>query len=154
MSEQGNGPEEAAGAGPPSEEELRQALDEQMRNTRVEELLVQSVVSLLNLSARRVALEEERDLAQAKLGIDAVRALTGLLPGEIAEQVQQALSRLQLDFAQAAGGDGDAAQPGTGQTPDSGADPSAGAGSGPDAAGQGPGRAGTESKLWTPPGVG
>ena len=68
----------------PSEEELRAALEEQMRKVRVEDLLLQSVASLVNLSARRIAKEDERDLAQAKVGIEAVRALVDLLPEEAA----------------------------------------------------------------------
>ena len=133
----------------PGEEELRRALEEQMRNIRVEELLVQSVVSLINLSARRVAIEEERDLAQARLGIESVRALLGLLPDDIAEQIRQALSQLQLQYAQLAGGEATGGQ----------------AAGGGGAEGQGtrpanePGQAPTDgpqaarSKLWTPPGT-
>lgn len=88
----------------PTEEEIRAALDEQMRQVRVEDLLVQSVASLVNLSARRIAKEDERDLAQAKLGIDAVRAVVDLLPEEIAAQVRDALSELQVLYARTASG--------------------------------------------------
>ena len=87
----------------PDEEELRRALEEQMRNARVEDLLVQSTVSLINLSARRIAIEEERDLGQARLGIDAVAALVDLLPEEVTAQVRDALSQLRLQFAQISG---------------------------------------------------
>jgi hypothetical protein len=95
--------EEAQGP-QPTEEEIRAALDEQMRQVRVEDLLVQSVASLVNLSARRIAKEDERDLAQAKLGIDAVRAVVDLLPDEIAAQVRDALSELQVLYARTASG--------------------------------------------------
>ena len=54
-----------------SEEELRAQLEEEIRKVRVEDVVLQSVVSILNLSARRIAKDDERDLAQAKLGIDA-----------------------------------------------------------------------------------
>ena len=135
----------------PGEEELRRALEEQMRNTRVEELLVQSVVSLINLSARRVAIEDERDLHQAKLGIDAVRALLDLLPPEIAEQVRQALSQLQLEFAQAAGGGDSTGDPGGGRAegkPEGSTQTTQSGGNQSPAGGPEPAR----SKLWTPPG--
>ena len=48
----------------------------------VEDVLLQSVVSILNLTARRIAKEDERDLEQAQVGIDAVRALIDLLEPE------------------------------------------------------------------------
>ncbi len=95
--------EEAQGP-QPTEAEIRAALDEQMRQVRVEDLLVQSVASLVNLSARRIAKEGERDLEQAKLGIDAVRAVVDLLPDEIAVQVRNALSELQVLYARTASG--------------------------------------------------
>lgn len=136
----------------PGEEEFRRALEEQMRNTRVEELLVQSVVSLINLSARRVAIEEERDLGQAKLGIDAVRALLDLLPPEIADQVRQALSQLQLEYAQVSGGGSNDGQAGgVGAEPGSGGSPLTTQGGGSQAQAGGPETA--RSKLWTPPGT-
>ena len=93
--------------GQPSEEELRAALEEQMRQVRVEDLLVQSVASLVNLSARRIAKEDERDLGQAKLGIDAVSAVVDLLPEEVAAQVRNALSELQVLYARTAGHGGE-----------------------------------------------
>ena len=93
-------PVRRGGAGQPTEEEMRAALEEQMRQVRVEDLLVQSVASLVNLSARRIAKEDERDLAQAKLGIDAVRALVDLLPEESGAQVRNALSELQVLYAE------------------------------------------------------
>jgi hypothetical protein len=95
-------PAEEAQGQQPTEEEIRAALDEQMRQVRVEDLLVQSVASLVNLSARRIAKEDERDLAQAKLGIDAVRAVVDLLPEEIGAQVRNALSELQVLYARTA----------------------------------------------------
>ena len=70
-----------------------------MRKVRVEDLLLQSVAGLVNLSARRIAKEDERDLAQAKVGIDAVRALVDLLPAEAAQEVRNALSELQMLYA-------------------------------------------------------
>ena len=148
------GAETGGGRGPgaeaPREEELRAALEEQMRKVRVEDLLLQSVASLVNLSARRIAKEDERDLAQAQVGIDAVRALVDLLPEEAAREVRNALSDLQMLYAKAAeegpeGGQdqgsekaGPAASEGAGErpAPDSGA-----------------GRAGEPPpRLWTPPG--
>jgi hypothetical protein len=83
----------------PGEEEVRQRLEEEIKKVRVEDVILQSVISILNLTARRIANEEERDLEQAKLGIDACRALVDQLPEEPAKQVREALTELQLLYA-------------------------------------------------------
>jgi hypothetical protein len=131
----------------PNEEELREQLEEEIRKVRVEDVVLQSVVSILNLSARRIAKDDERDLAQAKVGIDAARALVDLVKPEAQPQLRQAVSELQVLYAKHAG-EGDAAE---------GAEP-AGA---PEAAPEEPpgekraseeGGAKGDSGLWTPPG--
>jgi len=102
----GEGPPPGTEAQAPTEDEMRAALEEQMRQVRVEDLLLQSVASIINLTARRIAKPDERDLGQAKTGIDAVSALAELLPEEASKQVRNALSELQVLYAQAAGGSG------------------------------------------------
>ena len=92
-------------AGQPSEEELRARIEEQLRRVRVQDLIVDSVASIVNLTARRIAKEDERDLEQAKVGIEAVRSLVELIEGDVAEQVKTALSELQLLYARAAKGE-------------------------------------------------
>ena len=87
----------------PSEEELRAQLEEEIRKVRVEDVVLQSAVSILNLAARRIAKEDERDLAQAKVGIDAATALIEAVPGDAQEQLRQAVSELQLLYAKHAG---------------------------------------------------
>ncbi len=81
---------------------LRQ-MEEEMSRIRVQDLLTQSVVSILNLSYRRIAKEDERDLEQAKLGIDAIRALVDMLEPEAQHEVKNALSQIQMAYAQLAG---------------------------------------------------
>ena len=129
---------------PQSEEELRARIEEQLRTVRVQDLLLESVVSVLNLTARRIAKEDERDLEQARVGIEAVRAVVGLLDREQAEQVRSALSQVQVLYAKHAG-EGEAkageAEPADGERPPATEKP---APSGPE---RGP------SKLWTPPGT-
>jgi hypothetical protein len=90
----------------PSEEELRAQLEEEIRNVTVEDVVLQSVVSILNLSARRIAKDDERDLDQAKVGIDAGRALVDLVKPEAQPQLRQAISELQLLYAKHAGEEG------------------------------------------------
>ena len=84
----------------PSQEELRARIEEQLRKVRVQDLLLESVVSVINLTARRIAKEDERDLEQARVGIEAVRALVDLLDAEPAKQVRSALSEVQMLYAQ------------------------------------------------------
>lgn len=79
---------------PPSEEELREAL----KQLKVEDVLIQTVVTLVNLSGRRLTVPEEKDLEQAKLGIEAARALMPLLPEEPQGQIRDALSQLQMIY--------------------------------------------------------
>lgn len=87
----------------PEQEQMLAEMEEQMRRVRVQDLLAQSVVSILNLSARRIAKEDERDLEQAKVGIDAVRALADLLEPEPQREVRNALTQIQMLYAKAAG---------------------------------------------------
>ena len=93
---------------PPSEEELQQRLEEQIRKVRVQDLLLESVASILNLSARRIGKEDERDLEQARVGIEAVRAVLDLIDPEPREQVREALSQVQMLYAREAKGEGGA----------------------------------------------
>jgi hypothetical protein len=126
----------------PNEEEMRQRIEEQLRKVRVQDLLLESVVSVLNLAARRIAKEDERDLEQGRIGIEAVRAVLGLLDPEPASQVRSALSEVQMLYAKQAGG-------GEGPGPDGGSEPETGGQEPPPGGGQ----QGGPSRLWTPPGT-
>jgi len=138
-----------AGAGQPSEEELRAQLEEEIRRVRVQDVVLQSLVSILNLTARRIAKDDERDLEQAKVGIDAARALTDLVPSDAQAQIRQAISELQLLYAQHAGGE----EP-EGPSGEGGPGLGGGAPEGPQPSSGGPGGAtgggGRKSGLWTP----
>jgi hypothetical protein len=103
--QQQGGPEGASqeGSQGPSEEELRAQLEEEIRKVRVEDVVLQSAVSILNLSARRIAKDDERDLEQAKVGIDAARALVDLVNADAQPQLRQAISELQVLYAKHAG---------------------------------------------------
>jgi hypothetical protein len=122
----------------PSQEELRRQLEEQLRRVKVQDVIVESAVSVLNLAARRIAKEDERDLEQGRLGIEAVRALLDYLPEDARAQVRQALSELQVLYARQAGeGEQAAAEPG--EAP-------------PAAEGPQPDTPPSSDRLWTPPG--
>lgn len=93
--------------GQPTEEELQRQLDEQLSKVRVQDLLLESVAGVINLTARRIAKEDERDLEQARVGIEAVRAVLEFLDEGPRAQVREALSQVQMLFAQHARGGGD-----------------------------------------------
>jgi len=131
--------------GQPTEEELRAALEEQMKRITVKDVLLQTVITLINVSARKLGLagdEGERDLEQAKQGIEGVRALVPLLPAEEQAAVREPLSQLQMAYAQQATGHGPQATEEEKPTPDT-QQPT------PDDAE----RQQAQSKIWTPPGT-
>ncbi|HEY1273867.1 MAG TPA: hypothetical protein VGF25_03125 [Thermoleophilaceae bacterium] len=74
------------------EQQLREAL----KQLKVDDVLLQTVVTLVNLAGRRLTVEDERDVEQAKQGIEAVRALLPLCPQEEVGPVKDALSQLQM----------------------------------------------------------
>jgi len=146
----------------PSEEELRAALEEQMKRIRVDDVLLQTAVTLVNLAGRRLGLAtqpgedlgDERDLAQAQQAIDGVRALLPLCPDEQTGPIKDALSQLQMAYARESGDEGPTA--GAGDAPAQGpADGAAGQQQqqpAPADPAEEAERAKARSKLWTPPG--
>ncbi len=120
-------------------------LEQQMRELTVDDLLTQSVVSILNLTARRIGKEDEIDLDQARTGIEAVRSLVPLLPEEIASEIREPLSQIQMLYASRTGAGGQSPE-GEG-VPGDGPESGAGEAGGPEAGGEKP-----DSGLWTPPG--
>lgn len=134
----------------PTEEEMRAAFEEEMKRIHVQDVILQTAVTLVNLAARRIGLaaepgqdtSEERDLQQAQLAIEAVRALLPLCPPEQAEQIKPALSQLQMAFVQEAQGTGAPPAPG-GEA----AQPA------PEQPSEDEERAKARAKLWTPPGA-
>jgi hypothetical protein len=138
-----------------SEEELRaayeQQLEEQLRTLRVEDVVVQTIVTLVNLGGRRAGLapgtEEERDPEQLRLAIEGARALLGLIEpqlGEDGKAIRDALSQLQLAYTQLAGG---GAPGGEGGPQGGGSEP--GPGGQPGGQGQ-TGPAQSSGRLWVP----
>ncbi|MFM9126309.1 MAG: hypothetical protein ACKOTA_01835 [Solirubrobacterales bacterium] len=145
--------EPGAGDLPPTEEELRAAYEAELKALRVEEVVAQTVVSLLNLGARKAGLlpgsEDEADAGQVALAVESVRRLLPLIEpalGENAPQIKDALSQLQVAYARLAGEEGDGGEPAAGEAGDEA--PAAGD------AGQAPGGdeppQGGSSGLWVP----
>ena len=81
------------GAATPTEEELRAAYEAELKRLRVEDVLVQTVVSLLNLGGRKAGLapgtEDERDPDQVRLAIEGARALLPLVEPELGAEAPQ-----------------------------------------------------------------
>ena len=92
-------------AGQPSDEELMERLEEELKKLKVSDLLVQTLYTMSSLAYRKLS-EEDRDLDQARLAIEALRALVPVLEGSVAEDVirdfRQVTSNLQLAYADAA----------------------------------------------------
>jgi hypothetical protein len=87
----------------PSEEELREVLD----RVTVADVLLNALTAATSLGFRRVS-AETRDLPQARLAIEALRALEPLLKEAGVEEtlvrdLEQARMNLQLAYAKAVG---------------------------------------------------
>jgi hypothetical protein len=92
---------------PPSDEELVRQLEAELQKLKVSDLLVQTLYTVSSLGYRRLA-DEDRDLGQARLAIEALRALVPVLEGSVAEELvrdfKQVTANLQLAYADAAKG--------------------------------------------------
>jgi hypothetical protein len=105
----------------PTEEELRAAYEAEIKKIKVEHVMLEHVVTLINLGMRRTGLapgtEEERDPAQVHLAIEAIRPLLPLLEQTAPQQlgpIKEALSQLQLAFVKI-GGEAGAEAPAQGE---------------------------------------
>ena len=124
-----------------NEDEIREAL----KKLRVEDVLLQTAATLIDLAARRLGLAEDdgpRQLDQAKLAIDAIRALQPLMTEEQQTAIREPLSQLQMAYAREAQGGANG--------PETGSEPAPEAGSEPEEDAE---RAKARSKIWTPPGT-
>jgi hypothetical protein len=136
-----------------TEEQLRAAYEQEIKRVRVEHVLLENVVTIVNLGMRRTGLmpgtEDERDLAQVQLAIESVRALLPQIEQVAPEQVEpirQALSQLQMAFVQ---GSGESPAQDAGETPvEGGAAPAQPEPQVPDAGGAGPAQ--SSGRLWIP----
>jgi hypothetical protein len=100
------------------EEDAARRLAEELRNLKVEDVLLNVLVQISSIGYRRLGLTEEtnenRDLGQAKLAIDTMKALTPVLvqvvPAELVLEFERAVAELQLAYVKAvsegAGGEG------------------------------------------------
>ena len=98
-----------------NEEEVARELAEQLRRLRIEDVLIQTLITISSIGYRRLGLTEdtldERDLQQTKLAIDTMAALTPVLesvvPEELIRDFNQSVASMQLAYAKAAGEEAD-----------------------------------------------
>ena len=90
---------------PESDQELVQQLQAELARLKVSDLLVQTVYTISSLGYHRLS-GDNRDLDQARLAIEALKALLPVLQGAVAEEVvrdfNQVLVNMQLAYASAA----------------------------------------------------
>jgi hypothetical protein len=140
---------------------LSAAYEAELAQIRVEQVLLEQVVTLINLGMRRTGLapgtEAEQDPGQVRIAIEALRGLIPLLEPIAPEQmapIRQALSQLQLAFVRIGGApapEGDPAAagppPGAPGTPPPAGGPAPG---GPPPKPGDPGPAQSSGRLWIP----
>lgn len=98
--------------GQTDEERLARELAEEMRKLRVEDVLIQTLVTVSSIGFRRLGLTpdttDDRDLEQSRLAIETLRALTPVLeqvvPAELIRDFNSSVASLQLAYAKAAAG--------------------------------------------------
>ena len=98
----------------PEDEELARQLADELRKLRVEDIVIQTLVTVSSVGYRRLGLtedtREDRDLGQARLAIETMRALTPVLeqviPAELLRDFGQSVANLQLAYAKAASEEG------------------------------------------------
>lgn len=93
-----------------SDDELARELAEEFRRLRVEDVLIQTLVTISSIGYRRLGLtedtREDRDLEQSRLAIETLRAVTPVLeqvvPAELVQQFSEQVASLQLAYARVA----------------------------------------------------
>ncbi len=89
---------------PKTDEELLKQVEEELKKLKVSDLLVQMLYTVSSLGYRKLS-AEDRDLDQARLAIESLRALLPVLEGTVSEDVmrdfRQVTANLQLAYADA-----------------------------------------------------
>jgi hypothetical protein len=88
------------------EQELIEQLQAELNKLKVSDLLLQTLYTVSSLGYQRMS-GEARDLEQARLAIDALKALLPVLEGQVPADAlrdfNQVLTNMQLAYASAAG---------------------------------------------------
>jgi hypothetical protein len=90
----------------PTEQEIAEQLREELKRMKVSDLLVQTLYTVSSLGYHKLS-PDSRDLEQARLAIEALRALLpvlkGAVPDEVARDFGQVVANMQLAYADAVG---------------------------------------------------
>jgi hypothetical protein len=76
----------------PTEEQLLDAL----RQIKTEDVVVQTVATLVNLAGQKLSVAGAKDPEEAKRAIDAARHMLPLVPDEANTAIQNALDQIQM----------------------------------------------------------
>jgi hypothetical protein len=76
----------------PTEEQLLEAL----RQIKTEDVVVQTVATLVNLAGQKLSVEGAKDPAEAQKAIDAARHMLALAPEDARAPIQNALDQVQM----------------------------------------------------------
>jgi ABC-type Fe3+ transport system substrate-binding protein len=83
-----------------TDEPTAEQLVEELRKAKVSDLLVHTTSMIASLGFAKLDVET-RDLEQARLAIEALKALSPLLPGDSGRDVDGVVAALQLAYADA-----------------------------------------------------
>jgi hypothetical protein len=84
----------------PTEEQLLDAL----KQIKTEDVVVQTVATLVNLAGQKLSVEGAKDPAEAQKAIDAARHMLPLVPDEAKAPIQNALDQIQMLFVRESSG--------------------------------------------------
>jgi hypothetical protein len=91
---------------PPSQDELVEQLQAELKKLKVSDLLLQTLYTVSSLGYHRLS-GEDKDLEQARLAIESMKALLPVLEGHVGEEALRdfnaVLANMQLAYADAAG---------------------------------------------------
>jgi hypothetical protein len=85
-----------------SEDELIAAL----KQLRTDDIVVQTVATLVNFAGQKLSVDEVKDPAEAKKAIDAARHMLSLVPDDARPPIQNALDQIQMAYVREASGEG------------------------------------------------
>jgi hypothetical protein len=92
----------------PTEEQLLDAL----RRVKVDDVVLQTVATLVNLAGQKLTIPEAKDPVEAGKAIDAARTMLPLCPEEAVGQIKDALAQVQMLYVRETGAAGVEPQPG------------------------------------------
>ena len=86
------------------QEELAAQIEAELAKLKVSDVLLHTVSAVASLAYRRLA-DEQQDLEQVRLAVEALKAIVPLLEGAVPEDVagdfRQVIASLQLSYADA-----------------------------------------------------